>query len=95
MENKEEFTLVEVLSEDSYKAGHLPFAVNIPVKNIAELAAQKLPNKSATIVVYCGSFTCLASTNAARKLQELGYTKVLDYKGGKKDWQDAGLPIEQ
>jgi len=23
----------------------------------------------------------------------MGYTNVLDYKGGKKDWQGAGLPL--
>jgi len=24
----------------------------------------------------------------------LGYTNVKDYAGGKKDWMDAGLPVE-
>jgi hypothetical protein len=27
-------------------------------------------------------------------LAALGYTNVRDYKGGKKEWQDTGLPFE-
>ena len=32
---------------------------------------------------------------AARELAVLGYTRVRDYKGGKQDWQQAGLPTER
>lgn len=31
---------------------------------------------------------------AARELAALGYTNVKDYKAGKQDWLDAGLPAE-
>ena len=31
---------------------------------------------------------------AARELVALGYTNVKDYKAGKQDWIDAGLPTE-
>jgi rhodanese-related sulfurtransferase len=29
-----------------------------------------------------------------RALQQLGYTNVKEYKGGKKEWLEKGLPIE-
>lgn len=93
MENKEKFKLVEVLDEESYAKGHLPFAVSIPVNKLEEKAAELLPDKNETIVVYCSSFICTASTGAARKLQQMGYTNVFDYKGGKEDWEKAGLPL--
>lgn len=93
IENKEPFTLVEVLSEESYAKGHLPKAINIPAEHIQEKAPDMLPNKDVKIVVYCSSFTCTASTGAARTLQSMGYSNVLDYKGGKKDWQAADLPL--
>ena len=32
--------------------------------------------------------------NAARELAAMGYENVSDYEGGKKDWIDAGLPVE-
>lgn len=93
MENKEKFKLVEVLSEEDFVSGHIPFAINIPADKIGELAPELLPDKSETAVVYCSSFLCTASTGAARKLQSMGYTAVLDYKGGKEDWEKAGLPL--
>lgn len=92
--NNEKFVLVEVLSEDSYKKGHIPGAINIPVDKLAEEAPNKL-NKADTIVVYCASYSCRASTNAAIMLMKMGYNKVLDFKGSKKAWVDAGLELEK
>lgn len=93
MENGEDFTLVEVLAEEDYKKGHVPKAINIPVDRIEKDAEKLLPDKDKVIVVYCASFLCSASTGATRLLQSMGYTRVLDYKGGKDDWQKAGLPL--
>ncbi len=93
MENKENFKLVEVLAKENYETGHIPFAMNIPVDKLSELASTMLPDKSQCIVVYCSDFLCTASTGAARFLQSMGYTNILDYKGGKQDWKNAGLPL--
>lgn len=93
MENRENFILVEVLSEEDYNKGHLPMAINIPVDKLEALAPTMLPDKQQLIVVYCSDFLCTASTGAARFLQSMGYVHVLDYKGGKDDWSKAGLPL--
>lgn len=93
MENKEKFKLVEVLPKESYEEGHLPQAINLSLNEIENLASKAFPDKEELIVVYCASFTCTASTVAARKLHKFGYKNVFDYKGGKKDWQKAGLPL--
>jgi len=93
MENKESFKLVEVLSEESFGEGHLPSAINIPANQIEEKVDELLPNKDEKVIVYCSNFTCGASTGFARKLQSMGYKDVWDYKGGKKDWQMADLPL--
>ncbi len=92
--NKEDFKLVEVLAEEEYAGGHIPGAINLPLEKLESLAKQKL-KKTDTIVVYCASYTCQASTKAARKLLELGYDKTLDFKGGKRWWRHAGLNLEK
>jgi rhodanese-related sulfurtransferase len=51
------FTLVETLPEVMYQQGHLPGAVNLPPKQVRELAPRVLPDKEADIVVYCGGPT--------------------------------------
>jgi rhodanese-related sulfurtransferase len=86
----EDYVLLDALPEESYASGHIEGAESFPVDEInAETAAERL-SKSDNIIVYCGSFSCAASTKAARKLQSLGYENVLDYKGGLKDWQERG-----
>jgi len=93
LENEEDFKLVEVLSEEDYKSGHLPKAINLPADQIESKAAEVLPDKEQKIVVYCSGFLCTASSGSARMLQQMGYKNVLDFKGGKEDWEKAGLPL--
>ena len=94
MENKDDFKLIEVLSEDSYKGGHIHGAINIPVDKLEKESGKKL-KKTDTIVVYCASYTCHASTNAAKILLKMGYNKVFDFKGSKKTWVGAGFELER
>jgi rhodanese-related sulfurtransferase len=50
-------TIVDVLPAESYRAGHVPGAVNLPIAALAARAATALPNRAQPIVVYCGSAT--------------------------------------
>lgn len=85
----EEYVLLDVLDEESYREGHIDGASNLPVGKITKESAERMLKKDARVVVYCGSFLCTASTSAAKKLSALGYT-VLDYKGGLKEWKEKG-----
>ena len=85
----EKFILLDVLSADSYRQGHIQGARSFPLEAINRKSAEKMIPKGTPAIVYCGSFQCAASTAAAKKLGGLGYN-VLDYKGGLKEWQDKG-----
>jgi rhodanese-related sulfurtransferase len=87
--------LVEALPEKYYRDWHLPGARHLPHDQVRALAATVLPEKTAEIVVYCASETCQNSHMAANPLSLMGYTSVSVYGGGKKDWVEAGLPIER
>lgn len=87
------FKLVDVLERSSYDEAHLPKAISIPLKELRE-AASKFLTKDELIIVYCASFSCPASTTAAKILITLGFTNVLDYKGGLKDYKEGNLPLE-
>jgi len=91
-ENGEPFKLVEVLPEKSFREGHIPDAINIPVERL-DTEAPRYLGKRDNVIVYCGGFACTASTEAARKLRELGYRHTWDFKAGKEGWQHAGLKL--
>lgn len=85
----EEYKLLDVLSADSYDKGHIQGAVSFPLDTINKETAAKYLSGDDHLIVYCGSFQCPASTQAAKKLSALGYY-VFDYKGGLKEWQEKG-----
>lgn len=93
MSSKKAFKLIDVLSHDSYEEEHIKGSISLPVDEIAQ-RAKAMFKKSDTLVTYCASFECQASTNAAEKLLALGFKRVLDYKGGLKDYKEAGYPME-
>jgi len=88
-------TLVEALPETYYRDWHLPKAKHLPHDQVRRLAPALLPDRSATIVVYCASSSCQNSHIAAKVLEQMGYADVAVYAGGKQDWQEAGLPVER
>jgi rhodanese-related sulfurtransferase len=94
--NNQDFVLINVLPEETFRDQHIPDSINIPQDqdNFADQVETAAGGKGAKIVVYCGSFDCDASTKAARKLDEAGFTDVYDYEGGVKAWRESGLMIE-
>ena len=87
--------LAEALPEKYYEDWHLPTALHLPHDQVRMLAGDRFPQKSAKIVVYCASRTCQNSHIAASILEQMGYTNVAVYPGGKEDWEAAGLPVER
>ncbi len=55
LDRGDRFVLAEALPPDVFRNGHLPHAVNLPSDRVRELAPRLIPDKSAEVVVYCGS----------------------------------------
>lgn len=78
---------------------HVPYAGELPQTDLFiaydQIAQQanKLPDKSAPIVLYCRSGQM--STIAAKTLVKLGYTNVLELDGGMGAWESAGYQVLQ
>ena len=57
---------------------------------------QTLPRgRESEIAVYCWDKDCDSSAYIAEQLIERGYSCVRRYRGGKRDWLAAGLPVER
>lgn len=88
-------TVVEVLDTEHFEEFHLPGAINVPIgDDFDERIRSAVPSKSEKVIVYCQDRQCPASAKAASRMEALGYQNVYDYEGGKMDWKQAGLPIE-
>lgn len=85
--------ILDVNGDDSYKAGHVPGALNYnAIKN--DLGAKLPRQKDALIIAYCGSPKCGAYLKAAKAAQKLGYTNIKHMSAGISGWKAAGLKTE-
>jgi len=91
--NDKSIKIIEVLQPEAYEKEHIRGAINIPLKTIATEAIKRF-DKDQEIVVYCSDDACTSSPTAAKKLEDSGFTHVYDYEGGKKEWKEAGFPME-
>jgi rhodanese-related sulfurtransferase len=83
--------LVDVREPNEYAEGHIPGAVNIPIRTLAK-NLDKLP-KDKPVVVYCRTGHRAGMATAA--LQLLGYTNVRNFTPAIVGWQKAGEPVEK
>ena len=89
----EKLILVDTREESEWARGHIPNAVHLGKGIIERDIERAIPDKSATIVLYCGGG--FRSALAADNLQKMGYTNVVSMDGGWRGWADAGFPIEK
>jgi len=88
----QKLAVIDVLPASDYAKSHIKGSISIPVDDLNKRAAEL--DKNARTVTYCASYQCPASTGAAEILMSLGFTNVYDYKGGMREWTEAGLPLE-
>jgi rhodanese-related sulfurtransferase len=85
--------IIDVNGTDSYKAGHVPGALNYEAIE-GKLAASLPKDKNAVIVAYCANPKCGAYARAATAAQKLGYTNIKHMTAGIAGWKAAGMKTE-
>ena len=75
----QEVVVVDVRTREEYDGGHIENAVLVPNESIGSEMPETLPDREATLLIYC------RSKDAAQKLLALGYQSVYDF-GGVIDW---------
>lgn len=84
MMDTQDVIILDVREQDEYDSGHIPGAVLLPVGTIdEESAAEVIPEKDSTVLVYCRSGN--RSKTASSALAELGYTSIYEF-GGINTW---------
>ena len=87
----EKIVLVDTREDSEWARGHIPGAIHLS-KGVIERDIEKtVPDKEATIVLYCGGG--FRSALAAENLQRMGYRNVISMDGGWRGWTESGFPI--
>jgi len=84
-------TVIDVRPADEFAAGHLPNAVNIPLKELPR-RLRELP-RGREVVAYCRGAYCVLAYEAVALLRKRGFTAAR-VEEGFPEWRAAGLPVE-
>ena len=86
--------VIDARKKTEYVKGHIEGAINMLNTTMnAEDLHDVAPDKSTTILFYCNGTRCLRSTDAIRKAKSWGYTHLIWFRGGWKEWSDKRLPV--
>jgi len=83
-------TIIDVRPEDEFTLGHLPGALNIPLRELEARLGEIDPKQE--IVAYCRGPYCVLSYEAVAKLRARGFN-VRRLEDGLPEWRAAGLPV--
>jgi rhodanese-related sulfurtransferase len=84
-------TLVDTREDNEWAAGHVAGATHLSKGIIERDIEEKVPDKTATLVLYCGGG--FRSALVADNLQKMGYTNAISLDGGWRALKDSGLEL--
>jgi rhodanese-related sulfurtransferase/DNA-binding transcriptional ArsR family regulator len=83
-------TVLDVRPSDEFALGHLPGAVNLPLRELEVRLAEIDPAQE--IVAYCRGPYCVLSYEVVAALRARGF-KARRLEDGLPEWRAAGLPV--
>ncbi|SDI18303.1 Rhodanese-related sulfurtransferase [Propionivibrio dicarboxylicus] len=91
--NREDAVVIDVREPFEYVEGHLPESRNIPLAQIEQRQGELEKYKEVPVILVCQ--TGARSSDACKKLEGLGFTRVHNLDGGVAAWRAAGLPLRK
>lgn len=94
---RDEAVVINVLPTEEFEKSHIPDTHNVPVDDddFVDRVLELVGDEDAPVAVYCAGPECDASPNAARELEEAGFSRVFHYDGGMKAWLGSGNEVER
>ena len=83
-------TVLDVRPEDEFALGHLPGAINIPVRELRSRLSELDPGRE--VIAYCRGAYCVFSFEAVASLRAEGRA-ARRLEDGFPEWRAAGLPV--
>jgi len=90
LRDEEDLVVLDVRPEEEYRAGHLPGAVSVPVRELRR-RLREIP-RDREIVAYCRGPFCAFAHEAVDVLRRKGFN-ARRLEDGLPEWAAAGLPV--
>jgi rhodanese-related sulfurtransferase len=92
--NNPDLIVIDARKKTEFVKGHIEGAINmLNTKMEAEDLEKVAADKSRAILFYCNGTRCMRSADAIRKAKSWGYTNLIWFRGGWKEWTDKRLPV--
>ncbi len=89
-----EATFIDTRSAVSFRQGHIPGAVNLPINRVKQTLSALPTDKEVLLITYCGSIECPNAYQLMNVLLGYGYRNVKFFPRGLRGWQALGYPLE-
>ncbi|MET7641337.1 metalloregulator ArsR/SmtB family transcription factor [Streptomyces sp. NPDC005438] len=83
--------LLDVRPAEEFAAGHIPGAVSIPIRELADRISEL--SEDAEVVVYCRGEYCVMAYEAVRLLNDHG-RRAIRLNDGMVEWRLSDLPVD-
>ncbi len=93
LSNRDNALFLDIREEADYRAGHIPDAVHIPLKQLATKSSELEKFRNRPVIAYCRSGN--QSRAAGSLLKKSGFESVYNLSGGMVAWQGANLPTSK
>ena len=85
--------VIDSRKKTEYQKGHIEGAINILNTRLKREDLERIsPDKSREILFYCNGTRCLRSTDSIKKAKSWGYSNLIWFRGGWKEWTEKRLP---
>ena len=86
--------IIDSRKKTEYVKGHIEGAVSLLDTEMTEQDIKSIaPDSETAILFYCNGVRCLRSSNAIAKVKDWGYTNLIWFRGGWKEWSEKRLPV--
>ena len=86
--------VIDSRKKTEYQKGHIEGAINILNTRLKREDLERIsPDKSTEILFYCNGARCLRSADSIKKAKSWGYTRLIWFRGGWKEWTEKRLPV--
>ena len=89
-----DLVVIDSRKKTEYLKGHIEGAANLLNTHLKSEDLERVaPDKNTAILFYCNGIRCLRSSDSINKAKSWGYTNLIWFRGGWKEWTEKRLPV--